>query len=70
MTLPERHMNENPDLRQYVSTLRYRKWSVFGAALLVVAGALAFSFRQTPVYRSESKVLVTEPRDREGNRFL
>ena len=52
---PERAL----DLREYLSVLRARKWSILVVAALVVASTLFFSFRQTPLYRSESRVLVT-----------
>jgi non-specific protein-tyrosine kinase len=45
-------------LREYLGVLRLRKWSILLTTLLVVGGALLFSVRQTPVYESESRVLV------------
>lgn len=62
VTTPENAATEEyVDLRQYISILRYRKWSVILVAFLVLAGALAFSLRQTPLYRSEAEVLVKAP---------
>lgn len=46
------------DLREYLSILRIRKWTIFLTILLVVGVALGLSFRQTPVFTSESRVLV------------
>lgn len=46
------------DIGEYIAILRNRKWTVILVTLLVVAGALAFSFRQTPIYESTSKILV------------
>ena len=45
-------------LREYLAILRLRKWSIIGITALVVASALFFSFQQTPIYESTSKVLV------------
>ncbi|MGQ0668922.1 MAG: polysaccharide biosynthesis tyrosine autokinase [Actinomycetota bacterium] len=46
------------DLREYLGILRHRKWTVVLATALVVGSALAFSLRQTPIYVSETRVLV------------
>lgn len=45
-------------LREYLGILRTRKTSILIVTLLVVASALAYSYRQPPLYRSEAKVLV------------
>lgn len=45
-------------LRDYLAILRSRKTSIAVVALLVVASALFYSYRQPPLYRSEAKVLV------------
>ena len=47
-----------PDLREYLAILRYRKWTILFITALVVASALFFSYRQTPIYESETRVLV------------
>jgi succinoglycan biosynthesis transport protein ExoP len=47
-----------PDLREYLAILRYRKWTILLITAVVVASALFFSFRQTPIYESETRVLV------------
>ncbi len=49
------------ELRAYVATLRARKWSVIGVALLTLGAALAFSFRQTPIYETQTQVLLKPP---------
>lgn len=49
------------DLRAYLSVLRRRKWSVLLVTAVAVASALAFSFRQTPIYTSTAKVQVKPP---------
>jgi non-specific protein-tyrosine kinase len=46
------------DLREYLRIVRTRRWSIAFVTLLVVGAALAFSFRQTPVYEATSQVLV------------
>lgn len=52
--------SEQPEapLREYLSILRFRKWSILGITALVLASALFFSFRQTPIFEAEAKVLV------------
>jgi succinoglycan biosynthesis transport protein ExoP len=45
-------------LRDYISILQVRKWSIVLVTLMVVGVALLFSSRQTPMYRSETRFLV------------
>jgi capsular exopolysaccharide synthesis family protein len=47
-----------PDLREYLAILRYRKWTILLITALVVGSAMYFSYRQTPIYQSETRVLV------------
>ena len=47
-----------PDLRDYLATLRARKFVVLAVLLLVVASALAYSLTRTPIYKSEARVQV------------
>jgi capsular exopolysaccharide synthesis family protein len=47
-------------LREYLTILRVRKWWIALAVVLVVGSALAYSLRQTPVYVSETQVLLEE----------
>lgn len=49
------------DLRTYLAVLRRRKWSILAVTAVAVASALAFSFRQTPIYTSVAKVQVKPP---------
>ena len=49
------------ELRDYFRILSQRKWTAIFVFLLVVGGALALSYRQTPVYESEAQVLVPPP---------
>lgn len=46
------------DLRAYVSVLRRRKWIVILVTLISVGAAAFYSYRQTPMYDSTSRVLV------------
>src|SRR3954468_16675077 len=46
------------DLRAYVAIVRRRKWSLILVTLVTVAAAGAFSYRQTPMYRSSESVQV------------
>jgi uncharacterized protein involved in exopolysaccharide biosynthesis len=50
---------EAADLREYLGVIRRRKWSIILVTLVVVGAALAYAFRQTPQYTSESRVLIT-----------
>lgn len=49
------------DLRTYLAVLRRRKWSIVLVTALTVGSALAFSFRQTPIYTSVAKLQVKPP---------
>jgi non-specific protein-tyrosine kinase len=46
------------DVREYFRVLRNRKWSITLVVALVVGAALVLSFSQSPMYRSEARVLV------------
>ena len=55
------------DLRQYLAILRARKWTIILITVLVVGSALFFSYRQTPMYVSEARLLVKAlPTDTSG----
>jgi succinoglycan biosynthesis transport protein ExoP len=47
------------DLREYLTVLKVRKWTVILIAFLVTAIILGLSYRQTPLYTAESRLLVT-----------
>jgi capsular exopolysaccharide synthesis family protein len=49
------------DLREYIDVLRFRKWTVVIVTAIVVGSALGFSLRQTPIYVSQTRVLVRPP---------
>jgi succinoglycan biosynthesis transport protein ExoP len=50
--------NQMSELREYLAVLRHRKWSVIIAAALVFGVVMLISYRQTPVYEAEARVLV------------
>ena len=54
----QREQDASIDLREYISILRSRKWTLILITPLVIAGALAFSYRQTPLYTASARVLV------------
>jgi capsular exopolysaccharide synthesis family protein len=57
----ELHMSDEGaglQLRDYLTILRVRKWWIVLAVVLVVGSALAYSYRQTPVYVSDAEVLI------------
>ena len=49
------------DLREYIGVLRFRKWTIGIITVIVVGSALGFSLRQTPIYVSQTRVLVRPP---------
>ncbi len=46
------------DLLEYFSVVRARKWLVFAVTIVVVASALILSFRQTPTYQANARLLI------------
>jgi receptor protein-tyrosine kinase len=53
------HASSSTDLRASLAILLQHKWLIAGVSGVVLGSALFFSFRQTPVYTSETRVLVT-----------
>jgi capsular exopolysaccharide synthesis family protein len=52
-------MDSGPlQLRDYLSILWARKWTIIAIVVTTIAVALAYSFRQTPVYTSSAEVIV------------
>src|SRR5438552_17776607 len=49
------------DFREYLATLRLRKWSILVIAALCLGLALAYTAQQTPMYTSTAKIQVTNP---------
>lgn len=49
------------DLRELLSTLRRRMWSIVLIAAVFVGGALLFAYTRTPLYASDAEVLVQPP---------
>ena len=45
-------------LREYLTVLRARKWTIILVTLLVIGSAIGFSYLQTPQYTAEARVLV------------
>ena len=45
-------------LREYLSVVRYRKWTILVVTAFTVAVALTLSIRQTPIYASTAQDLV------------
>jgi capsular exopolysaccharide synthesis family protein len=50
----------SPGLREYLGVLRRRKSSFLLVTILFVTGGLALSYQQTPLFQSESEVLVQQ----------
>jgi len=46
------------DLREYLTIIRGRKWTIILVTLLVIGSAIGFSYLQTPTYTGETRVLV------------
>src|SRR5262245_49446959 len=49
----------SPDLREALMVVWHRKGSILAIALLTLALALLVSSRQTPIYKSQVRLLVT-----------
>jgi succinoglycan biosynthesis transport protein ExoP len=47
-----------PSLRDYLTIIRFRKWSMLTVMGMVLAAALIYSYRQTPLYESDATVVV------------
>jgi len=52
---------ESVELRQYWQVLWRHKWIVLLAVVVVFGGTMIFTYRQAPVYRASSKVLINPP---------
>jgi capsular exopolysaccharide synthesis family protein len=49
------------DFREYLATIRLRKWSILVITLLCLGLALAYTAQQTPMYSAAAKVQATNP---------
>jgi capsular exopolysaccharide synthesis family protein len=49
--------DDSAELRRYLRVLRARKWTIVVVCMSVVAVALLFSYRQTPIYRGYARLL-------------
>ena len=52
---------ESVELRQYWQVLWRHKWIVLLAVVVVFVGTIIFTYRQAPVYRASSKILINPP---------
>ena len=52
---------ESVELRQYWQILWRHKWIVLQAVVVVFVGTMIFTYRQAPVYRASSKILINPP---------
>ena len=55
MEYPDTHQGE---LREYFDVIKTRKWTILLVFLLVLGAALAISYRKTPQYVAETRLLV------------
>src|SRR6266545_2542965 len=53
------HPEPAPDLQEALAVVWLRKWSILAIALLALGVALFVSSRQTPIYESDVRILVT-----------
>ncbi len=52
------------DLRRYARVLRRRKWVILASVVVCVAGAVAYSRQQTPIYKPTAQLLLaSQPGD-------
>lgn len=58
MEPPRAATDESADLRHYLGILKSRKWTILVVTAVVIASALLLSYRQTPLYQAEARVLV------------
>lgn len=56
--MDENQHGQSGDLREYLSVLRARKWTIILVTLMVVGSAIGFSYLQTPQFTAEARVLV------------
>ena len=51
--------NERGELREYLDVVRARKWTILIVFALVLGVALFLSYRQTPQYVANTRLLVS-----------
>src|SRR5437879_5283159 len=56
---PNEAKSETVDVKEYLSVLLKRKWLVLVCFLLSMAGTTAFLFTRQPIYRANTKLLIT-----------
>jgi Chain length determinant protein len=56
----ELHTAQRSSLREYVTTIRRRKWVIAQAVLLLPAAAIAFSLHQQKLFRADAQVLLSQ----------
>lgn len=61
MAQVQEDLYQGPDLREYLTILKTRKWTIIGVVVLVVTSAVLFSLRQTPLYTAEARLLLKQP---------
>jgi len=52
---------EGIELREYWQVIWQHKWIVLLAVVVVFVGTMIFTYRQAPVYRTSSKILINPP---------
>ena len=56
----ELHTAQRSSLREYMATIRRRKWVIAQAVLLLPAAAIAFSLHQQTLFRADAQVLLSQ----------
>ena len=54
----ESYEDQPLDLRKYLSVLRVRKWTILLVTVLVTGLSVFWSYRQTPIYQTSSRLLL------------
>jgi succinoglycan biosynthesis transport protein ExoP len=54
------HTTQRSSLREYLTTLRRRKWVIAQAVVLLPAAAIAFSLHQQKLFRAHAEVLLSQ----------
>ena len=54
------HITQRSSLREYLTTIRRRKWVIAQAVVLLPAAAIALSLHQQTLYRADAEVLLSQ----------
>jgi uncharacterized protein involved in exopolysaccharide biosynthesis len=61
------HTTQHSTLREYLTTIRRRKWVIAQAVVLLPVVAIAFSLHQQTLFRADAEVLLSQQIRRSSN---